>query len=172
METPLPIVSASSAYSLPGRRPDSDAARGSRPRVVEGIATPESSTPLEAATTRILLAAAEGVTGLRPLRGHYERYYRHRAARSPHYAQAYTAFANTTQGAALRIARQDFTSLAIPGRRHLLQLIRMSPNGQQFEDVFFQETLAIFLKTDAWLQLGYQSWEGSARGLDSYRRRA
>jgi hypothetical protein len=119
---------------------------------------------------RILLAAAEGVTGVSPLRGHYQSYYRHRAARSPFYSLAYAEFANAVQDTAARVAARDFAELAMPGRRHVLNLVRTGPDGRRFEDVFFQETLALFLKTDAWLELGYPSWEGSARGLASYRR--
>jgi hypothetical protein len=74
------------------------------------------------------------------------------------------------QGIALRVARQEFPAIEMSGRRNLLDLVRNSRHGRRFEDVFFQETLAIFLRTDAWLQLGYSSWEGSARRLDSYRR--
>lgn len=168
MEAALPIVWESSPDSSLAQRPD--AARGSHLRVAGGSSAPDSAAPLEAATIRILLAAAEAVTGQCPLRGHYEPYYRSRAARFPFYSQAYTAFANTAQDTALRLTQQDFTSAAMPERRHLLHLIRASPFGRRFEDVFFQETLAVFLKTDAWLQLGYRSWEGSARGLDSCRR--
>jgi len=134
------------------------------------IVSAASAVRIDATTMRVLLAAAESVTGVRPLRGHYESYYDRRASQSPICAQVYREFAAVVEGAALRLTRQEFASIALASRRHVLDAVRTSGPGRRFEDVFFQETLMIFLKTDAWLQVGYPSWEGSPRGLDSYRR--
>ncbi len=116
------------------------------------------------------MAAAEAVTGVRPLRGHYEAYYRHQAAHRLAYRDLYRRFAKVVQDMASARGHGDFTICDLPTRLEIIEVIRDDPaTAQEFEIPVFQETLATYARTDAWLALGYVSWEGSARGLEVYR---
>jgi len=38
----------------------------------------------------------------------------------------------------------------------------------RFEQYVVREILALFVRTDGWVLLGYETWPGTPRGLDSY----
>ena len=117
------------------------------------------------------MASAEAVTGIRPLQGHYEAYYRHQALYRAGYLFRYRQYAEMAERAAAQSGHAPFQALDIPARVAIIDEIRALPRvGPLFEIPIFQETLAVFERTDAWLQLGYVSWPGSPRGLDQYRR--
>jgi hypothetical protein len=39
-----------------------------------------------------------------------------------------------------------------------------------YNTVIFDEALALFADTDAWILAGYEGWPGTPRGLERYRR--
>jgi hypothetical protein len=136
---------------------------------------------------------------VRPLRGHYARYFEYRAVNMTGYAALYEAFAADVRrldpgflaaglDARLEVLdRMRYRSakgeLAPPGRDEDLDTRRAPtatalPEGLpeaalraiRFERYILQEILAVFSKTDAWLALGYRSWPESARGLEEHLR--
>jgi hypothetical protein len=70
---------------------------------------------------------------------------------------------------AARATGTSFAASPFATRVAIIGEIRASPHqARWFERRIFQETLAVFEKSDAWLQLGYASWPGSPRGHDVY----
>lgn len=135
----------------------------------EGPALPATG-DLDESTLRILMAAAEAVTGVQPLRGHYASYYRHQALYRQGYLTLYGQFAEEVCRSAGKYGYRDFGACNLATRFQILESLRTrSETKQRFEKPVFQETLAVYEATDVWLRLGYLSWEGSARGLESYR---
>lgn len=125
---------------------------------------------LDEPTLRVLMATAEALAGMQPLRGHYEAYYRHQARHRAGYLSLYKRFADEVRSSARKAGREDFAACDLPERFRILDSIRSKPDAaREFELPVFRETLAVFEATDAWLMLGYVSWEGSPRGLDIYR---
>lgn len=134
-------------------------------------AGPPVSDALSASVLSVLMASAEAITGVRPLRGHYEAYYRYQATWRPAHREVYRRFAEVVTAAAGEVGLADFAAADLSARAGILGNLRARPEmARAFEIPIFRETLAVFARTDAWLALGYTSWEGSARGLDEYRR--
>ena len=126
--------------------------------------------PLDAYTRSVLMASAEAVTGIRPLRGYYDAYYQHQSLHRSGYCFLYREYARVADRIASRAGRQNFLACDSRERSAIIAEIRALPRvWQLFEIPIFQETLAVFERTDAWLQLGYVSWPGSPRSLDDYR---
>ncbi|MEJ6020815.1 hypothetical protein [Ramlibacter sp. PS4R-6] len=126
---------------------------------------------LAPAVVRTLRASAEAITGVAPLRGHYEAYWRYHALHDAKRRELYGRFADTVTASAAAAGIADFAAASPQSRLAVLQGLRSLPEqARAFERPVFQEILAIFQRTDAWLQLGYEAWPGSARGLDEYRR--
>jgi hypothetical protein len=182
------------ALSLGAPGCSSAGAPAAAPRVSRTHAPPAA---LPKATLDMLLAAAEGLTGVRPLRGHYARYFEYRAVNMTGYAALYEAFA-------AEVHRLDpgFLAAGLDARLEVLDRIRyrspkgeLSPPGRdedldmpraptatslpaglpeaalraiRFERYVLQEILTVFAKTDAWLALGYRSWRFSPRGLEEH----
>jgi hypothetical protein len=133
---------------------------------------PDRPRTVDQSTLQLLLAAAEAVTGVRPLRGHYVDYYRYRAMHSPSHLETYNRFRDAVSRVVRKSGYNEFVACDLSVRFRILDALRSdADNAGEFEIPVFQETLAVFEKTDAWLVLGYESWEGSARGLDSYQER-
>jgi len=132
---------------------------------------PQSAPVLPQQVLRTLMASAEVVTGVRPLRGHYEAYYIYQATQRPAYRVLYRRFAEALSATAGELGLGDFAGADVRARAGILDNLRSRQDfSREFEIPVIQETLAVFARTDAWLALGYASWEGSARGLDEYRR--
>jgi hypothetical protein len=130
----------------------------------------EDSGMLDQPTLRILMATAEAVAGMRPLRGHYEAYYRHQASQRAGYLALYGRFSDEVRRHTRSSGCEDFAACDLPERFRILESIRANSGvAPAFEVPVFQETLAVFEATDAWLAMGYVSWEGGPRGLDVYR---
>ncbi|HWH80821.1 MAG TPA: hypothetical protein VNU71_01145 [Burkholderiaceae bacterium] len=124
---------------------------------------------LSAQTLRLLLAATQGLLGRRQLQGHYEAYYRFSARHWAEYAVLYRDFAAGLEALAARSNAAGFVDCDLPLRLQVLETMRAMPGeAARYENGFFQETLWVYQKTDAWLDLGYKAWEGSPRGVDSY----
>jgi hypothetical protein len=138
-------------------------------------AQPASSGSVEQTLPRgvvkVLMATAEAITGVQPLRGHYEAYWNYRARYAAVYKALYLRFAEEVVSAAASAGLPDFAAADARARVGILEGLRSLPdNARDFEVPIFQEMLAVFAETDAWLALGYTGWEGTARGLEEYRR--
>jgi hypothetical protein len=130
---------------------------------------PADTGPLDAPTLAVLMASAEAVTQIQPLKGYYAEYYRYQALNRDGSLARYRFYARAVNGMAARATGTDFAASPFATRVAIIGEIRASPRlTQWFERPIFQETLAVFEKSDAWLQLGYASWPGSPRGHDVY----
>ncbi|MCL2898433.1 hypothetical protein [Brenneria tiliae] len=172
----LPDAASRATISLPRRQfilrvlPALLITAAAPPRIRAQTITPEKPRALDSATMQILLALAETINGVQPLRGHYARYYRHQVRHQPGYSAACRLLAGAVENAARRITGNGFVACDALARTDILsRLAPTSADEREFMERFCQETLAIFQKTDMWIQLGYRSWPGSARGLDEYR---
>ncbi len=144
------------------------------PNVAPAFASTESGAgetgPLDAHTLSVLMATAEAVTGIPSLQGYYESYYDHQAVHRAGYLLLYRQYADRVDRAAKRSGGANFLACDVPTRIAIIERVRSMLGGApQFEIPIFQETLAVYQKTDAWLQLGYLSWPGSPRGQDFYK---
>jgi hypothetical protein len=158
---------------------------------------PAAALALPRATLEVLMAAAEGLAGVRPLRGHYARYFEYRAKNVRGYAALYESFA-----AEVRRRRPDFLAADLDARLEVLDRLRyhgatgeLAPPARggsleasfaaapagfsaeltedalrsiRFERYVLQEILVVFANTDGLLALGYRSWPGGARGLEEH----
>ena len=124
---------------------------------------------------RALLATTEALVGTQVETSHYEAFFRWRSENLTGYRDLYERFAVVVDRAAKEARKADFASCEMAVRREILQ--RMIPrtyapvferDGLRFEKYIFQQILALFSRTDAWILLGYESWPGTPRGLDSY----
>jgi hypothetical protein len=131
--------------------------------------SPVSETgPLDAPTLDILMATAEAVIGSKPLRGNYAAYYGYQSLHRPGHRAIYCRFANEISRA-VRGATDPFVVQSIAERLEVTNAIRGQRRlAAHFEIPIFQETLAVFMKTDAWIKLGYLAWPGTPRGVGSY----
>lgn len=138
------------------------------------VGAPSPNAPvrvLPPSALRTLMACAEAVTGVKPLRGHYVAYWEHQASNRPGHLALYARFVETVTASAASAGITDFAAADLRARTAILDGLRSLPDvSREFEVPVFQEILAVFQRTDAWLQLGYAGWPGSARGLDEYRR--
>jgi len=126
---------------------------------------------LDERTRLVLVANAKAITGFSALRGYYEDYYRHQALNRAGHLFVYRLYARMTDRIASETGAATFLACTDAERLAAIAKIRALPRAAQlFEGPIFQETLAVFEKTDAWLQLGYESWPGTPRGHDIYQR--
>jgi hypothetical protein len=124
---------------------------------------------------RALLATTETLVGTEVETSHYEAFFRWRSENLSAYRSLYERFAVVVDRAAKESRKPDFASCGIEVRREILQRFTSSTyapvferDGLRFEKYIFQQILALFSRTDAWILLGYESWPGTPRGLDSY----
>jgi hypothetical protein len=131
--------------------------------------------PLGEGTARALLATTKALVDTEVETSHYEAFFRWRSENLSGYRDLYERFAVVVDRAAKEARKPDFASCDMAVRREILQ--RMTPrtyalvferDGLRFETYIFQQILALFSRTDAWILLGYESWPGTPRGLDSY----
>jgi hypothetical protein len=58
-----------------------------------------------------------------------------------------------------------------PARRaSRIHVIVFRRDWLRFEKYIVRQILALFSQTDGWVLLGYESWPGTPRGLESYTR--
>jgi len=117
---------------------------------------------LDDATLSILMNSAQALIGREALDGPYEGYYQHQALHRPGYLDIYKAFA-----AAVRRRAADFAELSLEDRLAVLDRVSALSRGR-YDGPILQETLGVFMKSDAWVLLGYNGWPGSPRGIESY----
>lgn len=130
---------------------------------------------LDEGTVRALLATTETLVGTEVETSHYEAFFRWRSENLSGYRSLYERFVVVVDRAAKEAQKSDFASSDIEVRRKILRRMTASPyariferDGLRFEKYIFQQIRALFSRTDAWILLGYESWPGTPRGLDSY----
>lgn len=130
---------------------------------------PNDRGPLDVSVLAVLMATAQTVTGVTDLQGYYEDYYDHQAKQHVGYNTLYGAYVKRVNNDAGRSGFKSFVTCDGAARAQIIGRVRGFIGGdRQFEKPIFQETLAIFGKTDAWLQLGYDAWPYSPRTVESY----
>lgn len=161
-----------------------DLYRRARPlyhRLVDPPLPPSIPGELDEETEGTLRAAAEALVGEAGRESRYLSPFRWRAAHLPGYRGLYRRFthfvdAEAGDGKASRFAalptaeRRRLLSGRFPGGRlrHVLLGWR-DPDRMRMRRHVVQEILATYAATDAWTDLGYESWPGAVRGLDLYR---
>lgn len=142
--------------------------------------------PVREVTVSVLVAAAGTVIGNPIEPSHYAEYFRWRAENLPGYRALYERFAAQVDRDARRTARCAFVDCGIADRtrvlgpaarardpRSLLDVAWTKTGGRawaEYDQFIFDEALALFADTDAWVLTGYDGWPGTPRGLDRYRR--
>ena len=123
---------------------------------------------LDSATLAALIAVARTLTEQDVLKGHYADYYAYQAKNRPGYLGVYRAFVAALAAEIAPGALEDFGRKTVAERWSVLERIGSSSASRRFDVPIIQETLAVFMRTDAWLLLGYEDWPGMARGLENY----
>lgn len=127
------------------------------------------------ATTRALVDTPVEMT-------HYAIFFQWRSENLRGYRDLYEEFALSLNQAARRAAHRPFAECDIAVKQNILakvdltgvgslaRLVRgmFDPNWLRFEKYIVREILALFVRTDGWVLLGYESWPGIPRGLDQY----
>jgi hypothetical protein len=112
---------------------------------------------------------------------HYAEFFRWRAETLGGYRALYERFAATLDRAATEAGERDFAACGMVRRRQILQHIDPTRNPMariyaivfrrdalRFEKYILRQILTLFSQTDGWVLLGYESWPGTPRGLESY----
>lgn len=146
--------------------------------------------PLDEPTARTLLAMTDALLVETPIaanqRTRYEDFFRWHAENVRGYRDLYLRFAAKANRAARRTAGHDFADCDVRVRRGVLD--RLIPpraaegrwervraavlerERREFRTFVILETLQLFCRTDGILNLGYDAWPGTPRGLEGYRR--
>ena len=144
-------------------------------RAATGALSPRALQVLQAAVSTLVDTDVE--------MSHYVEYFTWRAESLPGYSQLYEEFARRLDLAAARRGGGGFAEGHAESRRRLLQQINLKrgslrmvavalidPDWLRFEQYIVREVLALFVRTDGWVLLGYETWPGTPRGLDLYTR--
>lgn len=123
---------------------------------------------LDGQTLAALVATARTLTGLETPGGTYGDYYAYQALNRPGYLVVYRQYAASLLRAVEGSTIFAFAAMTSDERWSILETVSRSSDGR-FDVPVHHETLAVFMRTDAWRSLGYESWPGSPRGLESYR---
>jgi hypothetical protein len=114
---------------------------------------------------------------------HYAAFFRWRAETLGGYRALYERFAAALDRAAKEAGEPGFAACEMVRRRQILQQIdptRASDpasriyaivfrrDSLRFEKYIVRQILALFSQTDGWVLLGYETWQGTPRGLESY----
>lgn len=142
------------------------------------------SGPLSAETTVALRALVEAIFIAYPVDiDRYQRYYEFHAEKIAGYRQIYMQFTAELDRSARWVYRRSFADCSASDRRQLLKPWWNVPQSRQEEIIsavlqgttwmqisqyVLQETLRLFMNTDAWIIIGYDGWPGMARGLQAY----
>jgi len=137
-------------------------------------------------TVATLVAAAGTVIGKPIEPAHYTEYFRWRGEHRPGYRTLYERFAVRVDRDARRTAGRAFIDCGVEDRtrvlgpaarardpRSALDVVWLKTVGRawaEYDRFIFDEALALFADTDAWVLTGYDGWPGIPRGLDRYRR--
>jgi hypothetical protein len=150
--------------------------------VVDAAATGE----LSVTQLRTLLAATAAVVGAPVRPEHYAAFFRWRAAHLRGHLRLYARFCAAVDRAAQGAAGVAFVGCPEETQRRILErafraradaavhgpwLRRLLDyDWQLYERHILREVLALFAATDAWVLLGYETWPGTPRGFERYRR--
>lgn len=140
---------------------------------------------LEDGILQVLLTATKTIADVPINTVHYENLYRWRSENLPGYNSLYKNFARTLNDTAKRLTGMDFmgadseTQLRIlekayqvrvsTGKLNFLRISIFKKNWILFDKYIIQDILRLFVMTDAWIMIGYESWPGKVRGLRRYR---
>jgi hypothetical protein len=139
--------------------------------------------PLPGAVVRALVAATQGLVDTEIETTHYAAFFRWRAEMLRGYRALYERFVAELDRAARKAGVLDFANCETARRRAILQQIDVAdPAGRfsrlhawvfrrdslRFKKYILDEVLELFSRTDGWVLLGYESWPGTPRGLESY----
>lgn len=157
------------------------AARGLYHRLADPPLPAAPPGELDAATATTLRAAAVALVGEAGAAARYAVPFRWRAAHRPGHLEVYRRFARFVDAAAVELGAAGFTALPAEQRRALLA--RHFPGGRLrgaltgwrrpqrrlLRRHVVRPILEVYAATDAWVDLGYGGWPGTARGLNAYR---
>lgn len=152
----------------------------------------QESGALEPSALAALMAVVDVFVEGRGAVDHYRTYLTWRAQNLPGYRSLYESFSAGLQGTAREGFSADFAELDRDTRRDMLQrgLGLPLPDSPLTETLIATETAAaltdadvlwlcfdryiiaelvtLYIKTNAWLMLGYDGWPSQARGLERY----
>jgi len=148
-------------------------------RIYEVLAHPDLKDEPEGllgeGAVRALLATTTALFATEIDTQHYAEFFRWRSENLSGYRSLYERFAVVVDGAAREARRSDFASCDLAVRGEILQGLKpgayalvFERDRLRFEKYIFQEILALFSRTDAWIWLGYEAWPGTPRGLEAY----
>jgi hypothetical protein len=139
--------------------------------------------PLPEGVLGALLVTTQTLVDAQVETAHYAAFFRWRAETLRGYRALYERFAAVLDRAARDAHERDFVSCGPARRREILRQIDPTPaagrlsrlyalafrrESLRFEQYVFRQILALFSETDGWVWLGYESWPGTPRGLQSY----
>lgn len=140
---------------------------------------------LEDGILQILLTATETIADVPIDTLHYENLFRWRSENLRGYNNLYNKFARALNSSAKRLTGKDFigadreTQLRIldktyqirmsTGKLNLVRYGIFERDWILFDRYIIRDILRLFIRTDAWIMLGYESWPGKVRGLRRYR---
>jgi hypothetical protein len=112
---------------------------------------------------------------------HYSTFFQWQSENLPGYRDLYEEFALTLNQAGRRAAQRPFAECDIAVKQNILTKVDLDRgrwaalakgvfdrNWLRFEMYIVRQILTLFVRTDGWVLLGYESWPGTPRGLDRY----
>ena len=140
--------------------------------------------PLSVEALNALLAATTALAGVPVQLAHYEDFFRWRAEHLPGYKALYEQFAAALASRARRSVGCAFVGCSRQmqqkileerpqlrggdGRWHKARVAVLEREWVRFDQYIVRDILLLFLRTDAWISLGYEAWPGTPRGLERY----
>ena len=140
--------------------------------------------PLSAGALNVLLVTTGALAGVPVQIAHYEDFFRWRAENVRGYKTLYEQFAAALDRRARRSVGCDFVDCSrqmqqkmleeLPQVRsadtrwHRVRVAVLEREWLRFDQYIVHDILLLFLRTDAWIMLGYEAWPGTPRGLDRY----
>ena len=140
--------------------------------------------PLSVEALSALLAATTALAGVPVQLAHYEDFFRWRAEHLPGYKALYEQFAAALARRARRSVGCAFVGCSRQMQQNILEERPQLRGGDgmwlkarvdvlerewlRFYQYIVRDILLLFLRTDAWISLGYEAWPGTPRGLERY----
>jgi hypothetical protein len=140
--------------------------------------------PLSEGALNTLLVATRALAGVPVQLAHYEDFFRWRAEHLRGYKALYEQCAAALDRRARRSVGCDFVDCS---RQMQQQILKELPHVRsaatrwrrvrvavlerewlRFDHYIARDILVLFLRTDAWISLGYDAWPGTPRGLEYY----
>jgi len=165
------------------------ALRFSRPALRHWLVEPDlplgaATGPLSDATLQVLQATTTVLIDTSADMGHYRDFFQWRSQNVPGYKSLYEQFAASLNEAATRSTGAPFADCNVVVQRGVLaRCLRVgNPAGHLgkawaglferqwlvYDRYVVREIFDLFARTDAWVQLGYETWPGEHRGLYTY----